>query len=176
MIPVLRTERLTLRGPGIGDFEAVAAFLASDRARYIGGPLSRHLAWRSFSSIVGQWQLRGYGMWSIDETATGAFVGIVGLYDPEGWIAPEIGWWAVVPAQEGRGFITEAARAARRYAYEFAGWSEAFSVIAEGNKRSVRVATRLGATLDHTEDLGERGVALVYRHPSPAALREEGSL
>ena len=73
MIPVLATERLTLRGPQVRDFEPIAAFLASDRARYVGGKRSRRDAWRTFAALVGHWELRGYGMWSVEETATGAY-------------------------------------------------------------------------------------------------------
>ena len=171
MIPVLATERLTLRGPQVRDFEPVAAFLGSDRARYVGGKRSRRDAWRTFAALVGHWELRGYGMWSVEETATGAYVGMVGLYDPEGWIAPEIGWWIVTPEQEGKGFAFEAARAARRYAYQIAGWREVFSVIAPDNRRSIRLAERLGATLDREVGADDAaGPALVYRHPAPEVL------
>jgi RimJ/RimL family protein N-acetyltransferase len=170
MIPVLRTERLTLRGPRLADFDPVAAFLGSERARYVGGARSRRVAWTTFASLVGHWELRGYGMWSVDETASGAFVGMVGLYDPEDWFAPEIGWWIVAPELEGRGFAREAALAARRYAYEIAGWRAAFSVIAPENTRSIRLAESLGATLDRRVDAEAGGPALIYRHPPPEAL------
>ena len=111
MIPVLATERLTLRGPRAADFDAVAAFLGSERARYVGGPRSRRDAWLTFAGLVGHWELRGFGMWGVEETASGAYVGMVGLYDPEAWFAPEIGWWIVPPEQEGKGFAYEAALA-----------------------------------------------------------------
>ena len=169
MIPVLATERLRLRGPRLEDFEAVAAFLGSDRARYVGGARSRRDAWRTYAALVGHWELRGYGMWGVDEAATGAYVGMVGLYDPEDWIAPEIGWWVVPPEQEGKGFAYEAALAARLYAYRIAGWREAFSVIHPENARSIRLAERLGATLHRDVDTDGGGPALVFRHPAPEA-------
>jgi RimJ/RimL family protein N-acetyltransferase len=167
VIPVLTTERLTLRGPGPDDFEAVAAFLGSDRARYVGGARSRREAWRTYAALVGHWELRGYGMWAVEEAATRAYVGMVGLYDPEDWIAPEIGWWVVSAEQEGKGFAYEAALAARRYAYAIAGWRAAFSVIHPDNARSIRLARRLGATLDRELAADSGGPALVYRHPAP---------
>jgi RimJ/RimL family protein N-acetyltransferase len=173
MIPVLRTERLTLRGPRLDDFEPVAAFLGSERAAYVGGARPRHRAWTTFASLLGHWDLRGYGMWSLELRETGAFVGIVGLYDPEGWFAPEVGWWIVDPAVEGRGYAREAAIAARRYAYEVVGWREAFSVIAPENARSIALAERLGARLDRTVSTEAGGPALIYRHPSPETLRQE---
>jgi RimJ/RimL family protein N-acetyltransferase len=169
MIPVLTTARLTLRAPQAGDFEAIADFLGSERARYVGGQRSRREAWRTLAMHLGHWTLRGYGMWGVEETATGAYVGEVGLHNPEGCIAAEIGWWVVVPAQEGKGFAYEAAVAARRYAYGVAGWREAFSVIDPENVRSIRLAERLGATLDREVGADAGGPALVYRHPAPEA-------
>lgn len=167
MIPVLRTERLTMRGPAASDFEPVAAFLGSERAEWIGGRRSRADAWRSFAFLLGHWQLRGYGMWGLEERATGRFLGVVGLHYPEDWLAPEVGWWIVDPAAEGRGFAFEAAVAARRYAFDIAGWPEVFSVIAPENVRSIALAERLGATLDRTGTAPNGKPARIYRHPKP---------
>ena len=44
--PTLHTERLTLRMPRLADFEPRAAFYASDRSVYEGGPKPRAAAWR----------------------------------------------------------------------------------------------------------------------------------
>jgi RimJ/RimL family protein N-acetyltransferase len=171
MVPVLTTERLTLRAPRVEDFEAVAAFLASDRARYIGGPRSRIEAWRALAGTLGHWELRGYGMWGVEVTATGSYVGQVGLDDPEGWIAREIAWWIAPPELEGHGYAFEAAMAARRYAFGIAGWREAYSVIHPDNRRSIRLAERLGAIFHHADTVPENEPVLVYRHPAPEARR-----
>jgi len=169
VIPVLTTERLSMRGPVAADFEPVAAFLDSDRAAWIGGRRNRADAWRTFAVLVGHWALRGYGMWSVDERATGAFVGMVGLYYPEDWLAPEVGWWIVDAECEGKGYACEAAVAARRYAFDIVGWPEVFSVIAPENARSIRLAERLGATLDRTVTAPNGRPASIYRHPAPEA-------
>jgi RimJ/RimL family protein N-acetyltransferase len=168
MIPVLTTERLTLRAPRAGDFEAMAAFLASERARYVGGPRNRFESWRALAATLGHWDLRGYGMWGVEVTATGTYVGQVGLYNPEGWIAREIGWWIADPAAEGKGYAFEAAVAARRYAFMIVGWQEAFSVIHPDNDRSIRLALRLGATLDREDTAFGAERVLVYRHQPEA--------
>jgi RimJ/RimL family protein N-acetyltransferase len=168
MIPVLTTERLTLRAPRLGDFEAIAAFLASDRSRFVGGPRSRRESWRALASTLGHWELRGYGMWGVEVTATGAYVGQVGLHNPEGWIARELAWWIAAPEHEGKGYAFEAAAAAHRYAFRIAGWREAFSVIHPENVRSIRLAERLGAVLDHPDIVPEAEPVLVYRHDPEA--------
>lgn len=166
-IPVLETERLTLRAPTMGDFEAVADFLASDRSTGVGGPKIRYEAWQSFSAIIGHWHLHGHGLWAVDERASGRYVGQIGLWNPEGWIAPEVGWWITDPTAEGKGFAHEAALRSRQYAYETVGWTQAFSVIAPGNDRSIALAKRLGCVLDREEVWKGDKTALVFRHPAP---------
>ena len=64
--PTLHTERLTLRMPRLADFEPRAAFYASDRSVYEGGPKPRAAAWREWASDVGQWPLMGYGPFAVD--------------------------------------------------------------------------------------------------------------
>ncbi|HKK35900.1 MAG TPA: GNAT family N-acetyltransferase, partial [Paracoccaceae bacterium] len=106
-VPELETERLRLRAPSEADFEPFAAFYATERSRFVGGPLPRGKVWRSHAALVGHWALRGYGWWSLEERATGALAGRVGLFHPEGWPEPEIGW-TLFDGFEGRGYATEA--------------------------------------------------------------------
>lgn len=184
MIAVLQTPRPTLRGPRLDDCEPVAIFLDSDRAAYIGGRRNRTDAWRTFAVLVGHRELRGYGMASVEDRATGASVGMVGLYYPEDWypedwcpedwcpedwLAPEVGWWIGDPACEGKGYARETAVAARRYAFDIAGRPEVFSVIAPENARSIRLAERLGATFDRTVAAPNGRPAPIFRHPAPEA-------
>lgn len=165
LVPVIETARLRLRPNRLEDFDAFAAFYASPRAELRGGRRDRIDAWRGFCAEIGHWQLRGYGFWGVEERATGAYVGQVGLYYPEGWPEPEIGW-LVMEDFEGRGYAREAALASRAHAYGELGWRTAVSVIHADNTRSIRLAERLGAWLDGSCDM--RGTPmLIYRHPGP---------
>ncbi|WP_308917692.1 GNAT family N-acetyltransferase [Jannaschia sp. LMIT008] len=166
--PVLTTDRLVLRPLSADDFEALAAFYASDRSRHVGGPKDRADTWRQLAAEIGHWTLRGYGRWGVDVAATGACVGIVGCWNPEGWPEPELGW-DLFDGHEGRGYATEAAAAARRWAYDAAGWRTAISLVSHGNGASARVAARLGCL--HEADVeGRFGGAQIWRHPGPAAV------
>jgi RimJ/RimL family protein N-acetyltransferase len=119
------------------------------------------------AAVVGHWSLRGYGTWAVEDRATGAYVGWCGLWFPEGWPEPELGY-ALVRAAQGRGLATEAALAARAFAYETLGWSTLISFIDLRNQSSQRVAERLGARCESTRLL--RGMeGGIYRHPAPAA-------
>jgi RimJ/RimL family protein N-acetyltransferase len=166
-IPTLTTERLTLRAATLDDFELLAAFLTSERSRFVGGPTTRELAWRALAQELGHWQLRGFGRWMVDLTATGETVGLVGLWFPEGFPERELGW-DLFDGHEGRGYATEAARAARAHAYGTLGWDTLISLIADGNDASARVARRLGARPDGRFTHERFGEATVWRHPAPA--------
>ena len=146
-IPRLETPRLILRALDPGDFEAFAAMMADpDVARYLtldGKPQDRADAWRSFAFIAGHWQMRGFGMWAVEEKTTGRFVGRIGPNYPEGWPDREIGW-TIAREFWGKGYASEAARAAMDYAFDTLGWRRAISLIHPDNARSVAVAQRLG--------------------------------
>ena len=168
--PTIQTERLTLRGLGPEDLPYLQPFFASDRSRYVGGLVSYEQSWRFLAAEIGHWTLRGYGRWGVDDRATGTPVGLVGLWNPEGWPEPEIGWdlW---DGAEGKGFATEAARAARDYAYETLGWTTAISLVHPDNHASAAVAQRLGARRDGIFTHVRFGEVHIWRHPSPEELR-----
>ena len=140
----------------------MVSFYESEISRFYGGPANREEAWRKFASYPGHWALRGYGPWALEEKASGAYVGMSGLYNPEAWYAPEI-TWALVPEHHGKGFATEAAMRSLRAAYEDFGWETAISVIAIDNEPSKRVAERMGAT-NEGEINFRYGQAEVWRH------------
>lgn len=165
--PVLRTARLVLRGPQAEDIEPVIAFYGDPvRSTGFGGPIARDEAWRWFASSVGHWHLHGFGYWTV--TLDDAPIGIVGLWAPEGWIEPELGW-VMFEGAEGRGHAAEAARAVRAHAYDVMGWSTLISQIVPGNRRSIALAERLGCVLEREIDNVNMGRVLVYRHPGPEA-------
>lgn len=165
----LETERLVLRGLQAGDFEPYAKFSADPEVmRYLGvgplmgKPMSRIDAWRSLAMMLGHWQLRGYGMWAVVEKASGLFVGRVGLHNPEGWPGPEVGW-TLGREYWGRGYASEAGRAAMQYAFEKLDLPHILSVIHPDNHNSIRVAERLGMQFERTWDLAGIGVSLYGR-------------
>jgi RimJ/RimL family protein N-acetyltransferase len=148
-IPVIRSQTLVLRAPTLADFEHRAAFYASPRSVHEGGPCDRRQAWRIFASEVGQWPLMGYGPFSVEDATTGAYRGEVGIYRPEGFPEPELGWF-VVPGAEGRGIAFEAARAVMDWARDTFGWDRLVNYISPQNHRSIALALRLGGVIDPT--------------------------
>ena len=168
-IPVINTERLTLRAPRLEDFEPYAAYFASNRAELERGRRDRAGAWKEFSAVAGQWLLRGYGGFSIEDRADGGYLGEVGVFHEDDYPEPELGWM-VVAAAEGRGIAHEAALAVRRWAYRTLGLTTLVSYIDARNTRSIRLAQRPGAFRDDDAALPEKWDCFVYRHPGPEAL------
>ncbi len=146
MDPVLETQRLILRKPSADDFEGYALMLGDARVmkNFNSDPLDRAGSWRNLAMMMGHWSLRGTGLFSVFEKASGHWVGRVGPWQPEGWPVCEIGW-SITPAFWRRGFASEAARVCLDYAFEVLGWPEVCHCIAPDNKASIGVAEKLGA-------------------------------
>ncbi|MFT3688026.1 GNAT family N-acetyltransferase [Paenirhodobacter sp.] len=173
-IPVIETERMVMRAPCADDLPALYEFYESDRSRHVGGPCSHEQAWRSLAMEIGHWALRGYGRWTLIEKASEEIVGMVGIFNPEGWPEPEVGW-DLFNGYEGRGYATEAGRAARAYAYDTLGMKTIISLTRLANTQSAAVAQRLGATLEGTFQHERHGMMNVWRHPSAAQLKGEAA-
>jgi len=166
-IPEIATERLLLRGFRDADLDAYAAMMADPEVtRFLGDgkPLSRVDAWRQMALITGHWALCGFGLWAVEERATGALLGRIGCFQPEGWPGFEIGYTLARPYW-GRGFAREGAGAALGYARRVLGRSEIISLIRPENAGSIRVAESLGAT--HTGEVDFfASPARVYTYPT----------
>lgn len=75
---------------------------------------------------------------------------------------PELGW-QLIESVEGRGFAFEAAAAMRDWAFRERKLPTLVSYIGQENTRSIRLAERLGASLDE-KALKQDPDDLVFRH------------
>ena len=168
-IPTIETERLIMRPWREADHQAYAEMLGDERVMcWLGGPMTADQAWRHMAMMVGHWYLRGYGTWALEEKATGRFVGRAGPWYTPMFPEPEIGWTLCFPAH-GQGYATEAARAARTFAYRERGWTTAISLIAPRNIASARVAEKLGCRPERRIEF--KGIDVdVWRHPAEPAV------
>lgn len=166
-IPVLDTQRLTLRAPRRADLLTLTAFYETERSHMVGGPRSAAESFTSLATRIGHWALLGYGLWHIDDRKSGDFLGWVGFLNPAGWDEPELGWTLFAHA-EGKGYAFEAARAARAYGAQEFGLDGVISYIRADNLRSRALAEKLGARYERD------GTVLgtpchIWRHPKEAA-------
>jgi RimJ/RimL family protein N-acetyltransferase len=150
-IPALDTGRLTLRAHTLADFDECAALWGDPRVtRYIGGrPSTPEEVWARVLRYAGMWALLGLGYWVVRERDTGRFVGEVGLSDfrrettPPLGDDPEVGWVLAAWAH-GRGFATEAVRAALAWGDANLAAARTVCMIAPENAASIRVAEKCG--------------------------------
>jgi len=151
-VPVLETERLILRGHTLEDFPAFAAMRADPVVmKYLGKGdlLDEEESWLRFQSIIGHWHLKGFGTWAIEERASGAVIGALGYTDKKrpsshpASGAPEMGW-SLAASAHGKGFASEALRAALAWGREFFGPARVVAVISDDNDASLRLAEKHG--------------------------------
>ena len=167
-IPTLTTDRLRLREFRAGDLDAYAAMRANPEVvRYLGtGRTSTPVeVWRTMATFLGQWALRGYGVWGCEKIDGGAFIGAVGIFHPFDWPEPEIIYSLDRPFWR-QGFATEAGRAARNWLFEHFPLVRVASFIRPDNFASKRVAERLGAVYERTSGSGDSEFECWVHHRS----------
>ncbi len=152
-IPVLKSDRLRLRGHRQDDYGASMAMWGdAEVTRYIGGkPLNKEEVWARLLRYAGHWVWLGYGLWVVEEKATGKFVGEVGYANHKRDIQPpltdmpELGW-VLATSFHGKGYATEAVRAAIAWGDARWGGQRTYCIIHPENARSIRVAEKCGFT------------------------------
>lgn len=140
-----------MRGHTLADFEDCAAMWADPQVtRYVGGrPFTGEESWARVLRYGGLWPLLGYGYWAVRERDTGRYVGDVGLADfhrdmaPSLDGAPEAGW-VLATWSHGRGFATEAVRAALAWADANVDAPRTVCIIDPPNTASLQVAAKCG--------------------------------
>jgi RimJ/RimL family protein N-acetyltransferase len=172
-VSILETERLKLRGHCLDDFSHCAAIWGdSEVARYIGGkPLNEEESWTKFLRYVGHWSLLGFGYWVVEERATGDFVGEIGFADYKRDLVlslkgiPEIGW-VLASHTHGRGFATEAVRAAVAWGDVHFAQAKTSCIIDPENLASIRVAEKCGYREFQRATYKGHPVIMYFREPN----------
>ena len=176
----LTTERLLLRHWRASDSEAFAAMNADpDVMRHFPGTLQAEASDALLHRISSELDERGWGLWALEERASGRVLGFTGL-SPVPFAAPfapavEIGW-RLVRSHWGRGLASEAARASLKYGFGALSLHEIVAFTFVGNERSRAVMRRLGMTHDPADDFEHPLIAeghplrphVLYRLSRPA--------
>lgn len=146
--PLLETKRLLFRRPIQSDLPWYTRYCLSERTRYVGGPFNEIQAFEKLASMIGHWELRGFGRFVFLERKTKRPLGHFGALQLSSSEPPEITWTIWDEKDEGKGFATEAGVAFMRYATQQLGLSSLIAHVHCDNSASRSVAERLGGELD----------------------------
>ena len=146
----VRTERLLMRRWREEDRDPFAAMSADPEVmRYFPAPLDRVASDALVDRIEELFRQQGFGLWALEVTRTGEFIGFTGLNrmppGVPGAGGMEVGWRLARHAWH-QGYATEAAAAAAGVAFQGAGLAEIWSMTAVLNEPSQAVMRRLGMT------------------------------
>ena len=149
---ILITDRLTLTPAQASDLPDLCALWGDPvfATAIFPAPLSSEDVWFRLLRDIGHWEVRGHGNWSIRETATGDYVGSVGVLDyrrilDPAFDAPELGW-GVAPRFQGQGIAFEAVSAALAWCDDALNASRTVCMISPDNAPSHALAARAGYT------------------------------
>ena len=162
-----------MRAHRVADFEHSFAMWSDPVVtRFIGGkPSTEQQAWSRLLNYAGHWALMGFGYWALEEKATGRFAGEVGFANFKRDIAasmrdaPELGWALAAPFH-GRGFATEAVRAAVAWGDARFESARTVCLIDPENLASIRVAEKCGYAVFERARYNERPALFLARHGS----------
>jgi RimJ/RimL family protein N-acetyltransferase len=159
----LTTERLRLRAWRPEDRTPFAALNADPAVmEHFPALLSRQESDALADRIEAHFEREGWGLWAMEDRASGAFLGFTGLarptFDAPFMPAIEIGWRLARPFW-GRGYASEAARAGAAFAFDALGLEEIVSMAVVAHTRSIAVMERLGMHRDPAEDFDHPLVA-----------------
>jgi RimJ/RimL family protein N-acetyltransferase len=156
-IPItLTTERLRLRQWQASDLPAFAAMCADPRVmEHFPRMLTRADCEQFAARAAEHFSAHGFGWWAVEVIGGAEFVGFVGLSIPsfEAHFTPcvEIGW-RLAFEHWGRGYATEAARAAVECGFGRLHLEEIVAFTVPANRRSRRVMERLRMTHSPEDD------------------------
>jgi len=158
----LETERLILRKPELADRDGYAAIWGDPEVvRFLGGTVrGPEDVPKGIERMLRHWERHGIGLFSVIRKEDDQFVGRTGylLWYPERWVSAmheeldgelelEIGW-TFVRAFWNQGYATESAIACRDHAFGELARDRVISLIARENFASIRVAQKVGDTLE----------------------------
>jgi [ribosomal protein S5]-alanine N-acetyltransferase len=147
--PSIETARLRLRPLTSDDLEPLLAVLGdAETMRWYPDPFDRDrvIAW--IERAIQSYDRNGFGLLAVEDRSTGEFLGDCGptiqLVDTEPHV--ELGWH-IRRDRWGRGIATEGGAACRDWCFANLDVDHLISLIRPENRRSWRVAEKLGMTI-----------------------------
>ena len=154
--PIIRTPRLALRQWTDADIEPFGAMNADPRVmEHFPSMPTREQTAEMVRILRGRIAERGWGLWAVEVPGVADYIGFVGLaaHRFEAHFTPcvEVGWRLAFD-HWGKGYATEAARAALEFGFTRAEFQEIVSFTVPANLRSQAVMKRIGMRRDVADD------------------------
>jgi RimJ/RimL family protein N-acetyltransferase len=145
-VPEVLTPRLRLRAWRESDVAGLADIYADPES-------VRYLRYYDLAGTRAQverfkahWEQHGFGLWAVEERATGRFIGRIGLMHHDDWVASphdaEVGW-VIARDLWGQGLASEGGAAALEFGKQL-GLNDFISIANVDNTASQRVMAKLG--------------------------------
>jgi RimJ/RimL family protein N-acetyltransferase len=139
----LQTARLRMRPLVLADLDDLFRLRADPEvSRYIG-VRNRDETAVALASFVDHWREYGFGIWALKQAETSRFVGRCGLRRATEVPDVELAY-TLHKEFWGKGFATEASRAALRFGFETVGIDRIIAFAVPDNRASTRVMEKLG--------------------------------
>jgi RimJ/RimL family protein N-acetyltransferase len=168
---VFESPRLRCRRWTRDDLDALTKVYGDrDAMRWVGDgePLTREDCERWLGVTARNYAQRGYGMFALEDRASGRVVGFVGLVHPGGQAQAEVKY-ALAREHWGRGLATEAVRALLDRARVRFGVAEVVATVAPDNRASQRVLAKAGMRLREVRANDDGSRTLLYAWMAPRA-------
>lgn len=144
---IAQTERLLIRHLEIADAAFALELLNTlgwlqnigDRKVYNLEQAEQYL----LNGPIKSYALNGFGIWLLELKEDKARIGMCGLIKREGLELPDLGY-ALLPAYEGKGYVSEAASAVLNYANHTLQIPKIFAITNPDNERSIKVLEKQG--------------------------------
>jgi [ribosomal protein S5]-alanine N-acetyltransferase len=171
------TERLTLRELVPDDVDALFEVLGDPVAmRYYPAPFDRDKVADWIEWARASYSEHGFGLWAVIRRSDGRCLGDCGpmLQPVEGREMPEVGY-RIVPAEQGRGYATEAATACLNWVFANTSFDVVCSIVAPENAPSRAVAAKIHAHMrEFTWAKNDRTMCLYWTdRPADKAVTAE---
>ena len=155
----LHSNRLILRPVQSDDAPAFEVFYSDPEVMAIRkfGVMDPAAARTQLQGMIEHWKTHGFGMWVVEDRATGEFAGECGLRWLEDTTDVELSY-GLYPRFRGHGLATEAARAVLDHAVNVLGLDRIVALSRGDNTASHRVLEKLGMTLEWRKQSGQHGL------------------
>jgi RimJ/RimL family protein N-acetyltransferase len=157
-VHILETPRLIVRRWTADDVEALHSICSDpDVMRYVGdgSPWNRERTRQFTEDAVATEQTHGYCRWPLIAKDAVLLAGFCGFIPAEEGV--EMGW-RLGSQFWGRGLATEAAQAVLKYGVESLGFRRVTATVHCDNRASLRVAEKLGMSVETRRELSNRVV------------------